>query len=176
MVIENFSTLSQEELKQFAKKLVDKINTEKIITTEADFAILNDPDAVWASDITGNLIINLAAVEVASAVDASWAAAEDDPYDYDDAEEDSPDFEDVFKKEVVVDGYKVTLSIDDYDRIENLEVEVNDYSHEDSGIGHYEFWGQTGYDSHPYLEVSGTFINLYSAAVSLTIEPAETNK
>ena len=176
MVIENFSVLSQAELEQFAKKLIDKINAEKIITTEADFAILNDPDAVWASDITGNLIINLAAIEVASAVDASWTAAEDDPYDYNDAEEGSPDFDDVFKKEVVVDGYKVTLSIDDYDRIENLEVEVDDYSREDSGIGRYEFWGHIGYDSHPYLEVNGTFINLYSVAVSLTIEPTETNK
>lgn len=46
MIIQNFATLSQEELNQFAKKLVDKINAEHLITDEVKFTIRKKPDAV----------------------------------------------------------------------------------------------------------------------------------
>lgn len=176
MVIENFSALSQEELKQFAEKLLDKINTENIFSKETDFRF-SDSDAIWADEMTGDLIIALDTVDdVYVAVKATWQAPEDDPGDCEDADEESPDFAEVFSKEVIIDGYKVTLSVDDYDFVERDDVQVDSYSHEDSGIGYYEFWGQTGYDSHPYLEVEGTFTNTYKVYVSLTVEPAETNK
>lgn len=178
MVIENFALLSQEELNQFAKKLVDKINAEHHITDEVEFTILKGPDAVWAQDTTGDLIINLDDVKVTSAVDATWAASDDDPYEYDDSTVDleEPTFDDVFKKEFIVDGYKVIVDVDDYDHLETEDVEVYSYKHDDAGIGSYEFWGEVGYDSRPYLDVQGTFTNLYSVALSLVVEPAETNK
>lgn len=177
MVIENFSTLSQEELKQFAVKLLDKINTESIFSKETNFQLSNLEDAIYADEMTGDLTIALDTVDDVSAdVKATWQAPEDDPYDYEDAEEGDPDFDEVFTKEAVIDGYKVTLSVIDHEYVDNVDVTVDDYSHEDSGIGHYEFWGATGYDSHPYLEVEGTLTNTYKVYVSLNVEPAETNK
>lgn len=176
MIIENFSILPQEELNQFAKKLLDKINAEHIFSSETDFKFA-DSDAVWADEMTGDLVIALDTVDDVSVdVSATWQSPEDDPYDFEDADEDTPDFDDVFVKEAIIDGYKVTLSVDDYDYIENIDVTVDSYSHEDAGIGHYEFWGSTGYDSRPYLEVEGFFTNTYAVYVSLTVEPAETNK
>lgn len=176
MVIENFSTLSQEELNQFAKKLLDKINAEHIFSSETDFQFA-DSDAVWADEMTGDLILALDTVDTVSVdVHATWQAPEDDPHDSEGAEEDKPDFDEVFVKEAIIDGYKVTLSVDDYERIENIDVTVDNYSRESSGIGEYEFWGHRGYDSHSYLEVEGTFTNSYAVYVSLTVEPAETNK
>lgn len=177
MVIENFSTLSREELNQFAKKLLDKINAESLITDEVDLQLPTDEDAIWANEMTGNLHIALDAVDISGAVGATWQSPVDEPYEFDDADEDGePDFDGALNKEVVVDGYKVTVTVDDYEYLERLEVEVLDYSEEDSGIGSYEFWGSREYDSHPYLEVEGEFINLYSVVLTLTVEPAETSK
>ncbi len=176
MVIENFSTLSQEELNQFAEKLLDKINAESIFSKETDFRF-SDSDAVFADEMTGDLYIALDSVhDVSVNVKATWQAPEDEPYDFEDADEENPDFDEVFPKEVIIDGYKVTLTVEEYEFIEREEVQVDSYSHEDSGIGSYEFWGHTGYDSQPYLEVEGTFTNTYRVCVSLTVAPAETNK
>lgn len=180
MVIENFATLSQKELDQFAKKLVDKINAEHLITNEVKFTIRKDPDAVWAQDTTGNLIIILDEVhDIPTVVDATWAAPDDAEYEYEESTVDmeEPTFDDVFKKEFVVDGYKVAVDVDYYDLTEIEDVDtIYDYTHEDAGIGWYEFWGHEEYDSHPYLDVSGALLTTYSVALSLVVEPAELNK
>jgi hypothetical protein len=189
MVIENFSTLSQEELKQFAEELLDKINAESIFSSETDFEF--DNTAWWGAkdangaritgafqtdDMTGDLDIALVtANDVSASVKATWQASEDDPYDFDYASEDYPDFDEVFVKEAIIDGYKVTLEVNDYDFVETEDVEVDDYTAEDSGIGHYEYWGHRGYDSHPYLEVEGTLTNIYKVYLSLNVAPV-TNK
>jgi hypothetical protein len=51
--------------------------------------------------------------------------------------------------------------------------EVEDVSHEDAGIGHYEFWGETGYDSDPYYAVEGTIIEACSCRIVFEVEPVD---
>lgn len=164
MIIQNFATLSQEELNQFAKKLVDKINAEHLITNEVKFTIRKAPDAVWAHDTTGDLIINLDEVHnITSTVGATWAAPKGDAYAYEESTVDmeEPIFDDVFKKDFVIDGYKVAVDVDYYDLVETEDVEVYDYKRD------FDFWGNV------YLDVTGAFINTYSVALSLVVEPVE---
>jgi hypothetical protein len=66
------------------------------------------------------------------------------------------------------------LEIDDVDEVETVEVEVDSISHEDAGIGHYEYWGEVGYDSRPYVEVEGTIVKACDCALSLYVEVADT--
>lgn len=189
MVIENFSLLTKEELKQFAEKLLNKINAENIFSSETNFEL--DDTAWWGTkdangaritgafqtdDMTGDLDIAIVTTDdVSASVKATWQASEDDPYDFDYASEEDPNFDELFGEEAIIDGYKVTLEVSDYDFIENEDVEVDDYTKEDSGIGSYEYWGHTGYDSHSYLEVEGTLTNTYKVYLSLNVSPA-TNK
>ena len=57
--------------------------------------------------------------------------------------------------------------------VETIEVEADKYTHEDSGIGGYDYWGDRGYDSRPYIEVEGTIVKACSCALSLYVELAD---
>jgi hypothetical protein len=70
-----------------------------------------------------------------------------------------------------IDGYKVTIEVEDGDEDDVVDVEVTDYSAEDSGIGSYEYFGARGYDSHPYYEVYGDITVEGWAFFTLTVEP-----
>ena len=51
--------------------------------------------------------------------------------------------------EATLDGYDIKLVVDDAPNYERIEREVlnSETRSEDRGIGHYEFWGDRGYDS-----------------------------
>lgn len=174
-VIENFAELSFEEQKKFAEALVKTINSENIFTGETDFKV----SGVEVDELSGNLIIIIDhddLIEVRR--EATWTCSSaDDVADDPGFEADYNNFlfEDTKKAfktlSTEIEGYKVSLEVDDVDEDETIEVEVDNYSGEDSGIGSYEYWGETGYDSHPYIEVEGTIIKACSCALSLYVEP-----
>jgi hypothetical protein len=177
-VIENFAALSAQEQRTFAEALIKTINSESIFSSEVNFEIT----AVEAEEMSGGLWIeasNADPVDVAR--EASWQAADEDEASYDpgyDADYTGTIFDDIkssFKTmEATIEGYRVSLDITDVDEDETIEVEVDRISHEDSGIGHYEYWGDVGYDSHPYVEVEGTIIKACTCQLAFFVEPAIT--
>lgn len=176
MIIENFATLSVEEQISFAKTLIDKVNTEKIFTEETNFEFQDvEPD-----DVTGGLWVSASlANPITVRRKATWEAGDEDGAYEDPGFE--ADYEDSLEAEAaqsfktstaVVDGYNVSLKIDDAeeDRDSSAEVEVDSISHEDAGIGSYEFWGHAGYDSQPYVAVTGTLTKYCDCNISFYIE------
>ena len=175
-IIENFAVLSEKELSEFAATLVEKINSESIFSTEIKFKVAD----LEANNLTGELAIDVSPDEPISVPrKAYWQAESEDTAASDTSDAEYVDLianeaKKVFKTtSAVIDGYKVTLGIYDADATDTLEVIVDDISHEDSGIGSYEYWGDRGYDSHPYVEVRGTLVEACYLGIVLYVEPAE---
>jgi len=177
MKIENFAELPVQEQRAFAEALIKTINSESTFSSDVDFKITN----VEADDMSGCLFID---VDTAGTMDvkreASWTCsdseeAHDTPEDPDFVNSIYEDAKEAFKiKEVIIDGYKVLINdIVDVNTEETVEVEVDNISHEDAGIGHYEFWGETGYDSDPYCEVEGTLTVACYCSLVFEVEPVD---
>lgn len=179
MTIENFATLSTQEQRSFADELLKKINEECVFTDETDFKL----SGIDVDEFSGGLIMMASTADPISVTrKAEWTCAtvedvEDDPgfeanyenHIYDDANK-------AFKTlSTIIDGYKVTLEIHDVDALDTgAEIEVTSYSREDAGIGHYEYWGDIGYDSRPYVEVEGTITREYSCDLTFFVEVTDT--
>lgn len=176
MTIENFAALSFQEQNEFATKLLATINSEHTFTADTAFEI----DKVEADDLTGGLMIQVShpnLIEVSR--EATWQAEDETeassaPEHADYKNSIYEDAKHAFKTlDTVIDGYSLSLVIDDVDDVETTEVEVDTVSHEDSGIGDYEFWGETGHDSQPYVEVKGTIVKACDMALTLYVEAAD---
>ena len=179
MVIENFATLPVEEQINFAKTLLEKINSENIFTNETNFEFQDvEPD-----DVTGGLWVSASlANPIGVSRKATWEAGDEEgAYEdpgFDAICEDSlvNDTMKAFKTlAAVVDGYSVSLQVDDVEEDRNFdaEVSIDKISHEDAGIGSYEYFGFKGYDSHPYVEVTGTLVRTCDCNISFYIEPVD---
>lgn len=176
MVIENFAELSFEEQKKFAEALVKTINTENTFTDQVDFKV----ESIEADEMTGGLIIVL---EYEGTInvdrDASWSCRHpDDAYQIPDSPVfsyfDFVDAKKAFKTLAVeLEGYSVTLSVDDVDTENIVDVEVSEINKEDDGIGSYDYFGYRGYDSRPYLAVEGTLTQACYVYCSLYVEAAD---
>lgn len=179
-VIENFDAISVQEQMKFAEALLKTINSERIFSDQNNFELRG----VEAAAFTGGLYIEVKQtnpIEVERR--ATWTAANEDDAEsaaYDlDADYDNSLDEDALKafktSLAVIDGYNVELQIDDVDEeIKPVEVEVEDISHEDAGIGHNEFWGVSSFDSRPYVAVKGTLVHSCNCYVSFYVEPVDT--
>ena len=174
MVIENFNELSEQELLKIAEELVAKINSESIFTDEATLKVLE----VEADKLTGNLSIYANTEEpITVGRYAGWSAVDEDSLtaDMDDVEYygsiKEETLECLLKTSEVIDGYKVTLTIDDVWEEDIVDKEVTTYSSADAGIGSYEYFGYSGYDSIPYVEVEGIIYKACYPTFELTIEP-----
>jgi hypothetical protein len=179
MVVENFAVLPVEEQIKFAKDLIEKINLGNTFTDETNFEL----QGVEPDDVTGGLWVSVSlANPISIKREATWEAGDEDGA-YEDPGRDaeySSTIEDDAKKSfktlaAAVDGYNVSLQIDDIDEDDSVdaEVEVENISNEDSGIGSYEYFGFTGYDSQPYVAVTGTITRYCDCAVTFYIEPAD---
>lgn len=176
-MIENFAVLSAEEQLEFAEDLVATINSESTFTNETNFKVLS----VEADDTTGDLMIEIDHEDFISVLRAAtWTCSDEDEvysdpgYDADYGESIYDEAKQAFKTlSAEIEGYQVELDIADVDEEETVEVDVDYYSHEDAGIGSYEFWGHTGYDSRPYIEVNGTITKACSLALALFVSIAE---
>lgn len=173
-VIENFATLPVEEQKKFAESLIKTINSENIFTADTNFKFFD----LAVDDFTGGLTIMLdhdTPVEVRR--EATWACMTEEEARSDpgyDAYYTNSLFEDAKKAfktlSTTINGYMVLLELDDVDEEKTTDIEVENYSFEDDGIGDYEFWGQIGHDSRPYIEVVGTIVKACKCALSLFVE------
>jgi hypothetical protein len=172
-MIENFSLLSPEGQKQFAADLVAKLNEQMVFSDEVDFEIFD----IEANEMDGSLNIGVS-VNTSIDRDAAWQCGDSDeasstPSDYDFSNLDKEDAKQAFKTLTAeFEGYTLELSdleIDDED-VEAVS-EVYDVTNEDAGIGHYEFWGETGYDSQPYCEVEGALAVNCSISAWLIVTP-----
>ena len=177
-VIENFDAISVQEQMKFAEALLNTINSESIFSDETNFEITE----VEASSLTGGLYIGVKQtnpIEVERK--ATWTAANEDDAesDPDDADYYNDIDEDALKAfkvgSAVIDGYKVEIEIDDVNaEYRPVEVVVDRISYEDSGIGSYEFWGDRGYDSRPYVSVRGTIVESCDCSLSFYVEALDT--
>lgn len=176
-VIENFAALSAQEQKEFAVALLKTINSENIFSSETNFELTN----VEANDFTGGLIIEVShtnPIEVSRP--ATWTCAEEEDAGVDpkyDADYENDVYEDAKKAfkttSTEIDGYKVSLEIADLYELENTEINVDSTSQEDAGIGDYEYFGFTGHDSQPYIQVEGTIVTACDCALAFFVEPAD---
>jgi hypothetical protein len=174
-VIENFVVLSEKEQREFAEALLKTINSESIFSSDTDFELVR----IEADDITGGLMIEVShTIPVEVSRQATWQAsneedAADDPgYDADYENSITKDAEKSFKTlSTTIDGYIVSLEISDVDENDTTEVKVDSISHEDDGIGHYEYWGFEGNDSRPYVEVEGTIVKECDCSLAFFVEP-----
>ena len=179
-VIENFTTLSFEEQHQFAEALIKTINSESIFSDDTDFKIYE----VEAEDLDGSLVISVENTEYIKVPrKATWAASDSENpealpmsdqdieyYDYAIA-----DLKAALKTtSAEIEGYTVSVyDVMDVDEVDVDEVDVDDVSKEDAGIGSYEYWGELGYDSRPYLEVRGTITKRCNCAIAFEVLPSE---
>lgn len=174
-VVENFAAMSETEQRDFANALLKTINSEHIFSTETEFR----PIDVEADDVTGGLVINVEHVNpIRVTRKATWYCdTEDDVADDPGFEADYVNhlYEDVATAfatlSTSIEGYKVSLEIADVDEGEAVEVNVDNYSQEDSGIGDYEYFGFTGHDSQPYVAVEGTIVRECDCALAFFVEP-----
>ena len=176
-VIEDFNLLSEEEQIKFAEDLVAKINAEHLFTSEVNW-VLND---VWANEQDGNLEISLIDEEgLDLELEATWQCGDEDEAERDPGH-DVADIESAFSAAtyyfkdttpVTVDGYTLTLEVTDAEAGDTVEVYADEVSEEDDGIGWYDHFGYQGYDSRPYIEVSGRIVKNCSVGVQITVAPA----
>jgi hypothetical protein len=76
---------------------------------------------------------------------------------------------------VELEGYKVELNVADIGDTEVVDMIPGDIRHEDSGIGSYEYGDIRGYDSHPYVETTGTVVEACDCYISFFVEPLDNN-
>ena len=177
-MVENFVVMPVEEQIQFAKTLLERINTEKLFSDETVF----DFQDVEPDDVTGGLWITASpATPIYVSREATWEAGTEDGASEDPGRD--ADFVNLLRDDAKkafktlateFDGYNISLKVDDVEEDETIdaEVEVDKISHEDAGIGSYEYFGFTGYDSQPYVEVEGTITKAYDCVLTLFVEPA----
>lgn len=176
-VIENFAALSAQEQREFAAGLLATINSEHIFSEDALFELVD----IEADDLTGGLWIEVSHPgEIEVSRKATWTCSSEDEAGNDpgyDAEYEESIIEDTKKAfktlSTAIDGYNVSLEISDVDMNDAVEVEVDHVSHEDAGIGDYEYFGFRGHDSHPYVEVSGTIVKACECSLAFFVESAE---
>lgn len=176
-IIENFAELPEQEQKDFAAAIIKTINTENIFTSEVDFKI----HGVEVDDFDGSLMIHTQTskpLEVAR--EATWSCANEDEIDDDpgyDANFVNSIYDDVQSAlktlSTELEGYKISVDISDTGEEKTVEVNAEHYSHEDGGIGWYEYWGHDEYDSHPYVEVEGTIVKACICYITFTVEPVD---
>ena len=176
-VIGNFSTISEEEQLKFAEALVKTLNSESTFIDRVSFNISN----VAADDMSGGLYIEVThepMIEVAR--NADWTcdseeeAAADPGFDANYENVITEDAEQAFKTlSTKIEGYTVSLSVEGVDEEEFLDTRVDKISHEDDGIGSYEYFGFTGYDSQPYIQVEGAVVQALVCDIVLFVEPDE---
>lgn len=183
-IIENFAAISEKEQREFATALLKTINSEKPFTADTEFTI----DEIEADELSGDLLIYVSTSSLLEVErDATWSCAgasdEDEEYDnthatpevrdVDFASSIMDDLDGLFKsKTATLDDYTVSLSIDDIKELSVKEVvDVSEISDEDSGIGSYEHFGFIGYDSRPYIKVTGSLLCKCDLALILTVAP-----
>jgi hypothetical protein len=174
-IIMNFSELPEKDLQAFAEKLVEKINSKCSFSTEVNFKV----DEVEADEMTGDLYIYASHDELMEVErEASWQCVSED----DISSPDEPEYSNSLTDDVAaalerttdeIDGYTVTVTIDDAEEMNIVNVDVNNCSEEDAGIGRYEYWGDVGYDSRPYYEVDGIITSTCSVYLTFEVAPAK---
>lgn len=175
-IIENFAELSEQEQRAFAEAIIKTINSESTFSSFVDFQVTG----VEADDMSGCLFIETSHTDTLDVERfATWTCLdEDDKYSPEDPEYKSSIYEDAEKtfktKEATIDGYYILINdIADVDSEEIVDVEVDNVSYEDAGIGSYEYWGHMEYDSQPYIEVEGTIIEACSCIVVFEVGVAD---
>ena len=175
--IENFAALPIKDQREFASALIDTLNSENIFTSETDFVVTH----VEADDYSGGLVVEVRTTEpIKVSRKATWQCSEmpeveNDPgYSADYKNPISEDLKQGFKIfSTEINDYLVTLEITDGIEAETVEVTAENTRHEDSGVGHNEFWGSTEFDSHPYVEVDGIIVQECNCTFIIFVDAKE---
>lgn len=173
-MIQSFAKMSFDARLHFAEEMIKKINSESIFLNGTKFKI----DQIELDDYSDDLIILTTSVDpVKLSRGVFWQVPNEDylyykpkSMDYIDTEYEAVS-ELLKTKTAVVDGYTVTAEIDDVEAGKNIEVQVDSYYHDDNGIGYYDFWGEPGYDSRPFIVVEGTATEEREVAISFYVSP-----
>ena len=175
-MVKDFTELSVAEQIKLAKSLIEKIDSEKIFTDETNFEFQD----VDLDNTSKGLCISISTSNpIRISREASWEAgteegATEDPgnnaeFEYSLLADAKKSFKTLSCE---IDGYTVSLQIDDIEKDEtsDSEVEVVNLTHEDAGIGPYEFWGFKGYDSQPYVAAEGVITSNYDCNLTIFVD------
>jgi hypothetical protein len=179
-VIENFAVLSEQEQQEFATSLLKTINSGHIFSQDIELTATD----VYADDISGDLVIGVShgdPIEVPR--EATWQC-EESKYEDEDYSEDDPGYSATYDRTIYEDvasmfktlaaevgDYFVELEVNDADAVDTVNIHAEHVSHEDSGVGSYEYGDIRGYDSHPYVEVEGTITQACECQLFLVVTP-----
>jgi hypothetical protein len=180
-IVENFNELSETALLAFAEDLINKLNASDAFKTEITLQTYE----LQTSELTGDLTI-FAIPEgderVEVAVPAEWSCSTEDDLDDIPDEYNLDTFDlnssaeeaakELFKESsVVIDGYKIDLIVNEVEREKIVDTIVENHYDDDSGIGSYEYFGATGYDSHPFVAIEGKLVYECRLLIELTVSP-----
>lgn len=175
-VIDNFSLISDRERYQFASDIVERINAEGTFSSDIKFSLAG----VESDEFSGGLVIILSTADLVEVPrEASWTcdseedAGNDPGYDADYYNHIFDDVKKVFKTmSTKLDEYTVSLEVVDATEEDVISIEVHETTQEDSGIGDYDYWGASGYDSSPYVSVEGVINQACVIDLDLRVELA----
>ena len=181
--IENFAALSTEQQANFAKDLLSYINKEGIFSSETIFNFIK----AEVNDLSGELEIEASHTEpVSVARNATWTCSDIDDVEFDindsDIEYEQSLTDDLNKAlktffktfSTIIEGYEVTVQVHDWDELdEERDIEAKHITHEDSGIGSYDYFGFSGVDSNPYIEAEGVITTKCDCALVFFVAPAD---
>lgn len=166
----------QDKLRDIANEFLDVIKEHY----DGTFEVGEEQDNVYL-DEDGNLVVWIYGDDLEVRVDAEWQAGTDDDLEDIDTDTFEPDDSSITLEDIFPGLETLPTDIDNFEIIavefngredidyDMSDVEVEDSSEEDSGIGWYEYWGAKGYDSHPYYEVYGTVGAIINAWFKFTI-------
>lgn len=180
--VDDFSKLSEQQIKQLSNKIIDKINAEHLFF-DFDITLVGDPQVDAA---TGDLLLQADSADtVYVSRQAHWTCSiydedctEEAPKNPEFAEDLMDDIQEAFPtKTISIDGYSVTMTVWDamYTTQQCIPSEIINAEEEDDGIGSYEYWGQIGWDSRPYRAIDGILDCPVSISISLTVTPKTVN-
>lgn len=175
-VIDNFSLISDKERYQFASDLVERINAEGTFSSDIKFSVAGVEDNTFS----GGLIINVSTADLVEVPrEATWTCASEDEagndpgYDADYQNHIFDDVKKVFKTMTTkLDNYSVSLEIVEAAEEDVISVEIHETTQKDDGIGSYEYWGERGYDSDPYVSVEGVINQACTIDLDIVVELA----
>ena len=171
----DYTYMPPAKLTRMAEAVVAELNKGKVF---ADDTLIKVKKA-YIDPYSDAFLVDVELDSVSVKREASWNTDGDDEsptsvdedltYEY----SESDDIKKAFKTtEATILGHKVYLLLDECtaEKVDTTDWTIEHSSEEDAGIGSYEFWGEVGYDSRPYMHYEGTITEEFVVWATLEIE------
>ena len=177
--VEDFIYWSASQIKELVNKIITKVNTEHIFTDAVEFTYKSEDDLDIYDDELYIGVSHANPLKVERY--ATWCCLHSDEINAT-PEVDEIEFDDSLESDVapalklktekfVMDGFEISIMLDDTEPGEVLESTVKKWTEEEDGIGEYECHGLHGNDTTRYYEMTGTVIQECTCFLSIAVAP-----